>query len=69
MENMKKMIELNNEKIVKENKYMKTIEEKMDKQMENLIIEHKDIKNYYWETIRILIKNLVDKWSDGIKII
>ena len=41
------MIELNNEKVVKENKYMKTIEEKMDKQMENLIIEHKDIKNYY----------------------
>ena len=45
MENMKKMTDLNYEKAVKDNKYMKTIEEKMDKHIENLIVEHKEMKN------------------------
>ena len=44
---------------------MKTIEEKMDKRMENLIIEHKEMKNC-WEAIRTFEENLVDE-STGDK--
>ena len=45
MENMKKIIKLNYLNAVKDNKYMKTIEERMEKRMENLINEHKEMKN------------------------
>ena len=43
---------------------MKTIEEKIDNRIENLIIEHKDMKNCS-EAIRTFVENLVDELPGG----